>query len=206
MRARLAFLMTMLLFSTTMFSGCIGLVASRELMEQYRGVPEREEVVNPYVFSHKFDSSNPEDIIFNPSPHSIDIDSEVKEMRVFFRVQMPYSEVAGVDTGNITSTVRYVHAILWEPGANKNTDTPFWEENATTDRYPPMKRFYPPFEEGVWELEVKAQGYGVDIAGAVSFHDEFEVSLSVYRPCIMFPEDIDIQDTDEEASAKCVPV
>ncbi|MDP6742320.1 MAG: hypothetical protein QF807_03340 [Candidatus Thalassarchaeaceae archaeon] len=199
MRARLALVLALLCFSTSMLSGCIGLVASRELMEWNRGVPDTDQVTIPYSFEHTFDSTNPEDIIHNPEPKQISVDLEVKEMRVFFRVQMPYSEIGGIDTANVTSTVRYVHAKLWEPDANKNTDTPFWEENTTTDHYPPMKRFYPPFDEGVWELEVRAQGYGwTSPVDQLSFHDEFEVSVSVVRPCILFPE---LEGNDE-----CIPV
>jgi hypothetical protein len=199
MRAAKPIFIAVVLVSMTTFSGCIGLVVSRELMEQVRGVPETEDAVLVYSFDHVFDSTDPEDIIFHPEPHQIRIDSEVKEIQVFFRVQMDFSEIAGFETGNLTSTVRYVHAMLWEPGANKNTDTPYWEENATTDRYPPLQRFSPPFELGVWELEVDAQGYGLDTPiDQISFHDEFEVSVSVIRPCIEFPERAD---PDE-----CIPV
>jgi hypothetical protein len=199
MRAAKPIFLAVILLSMSTFSGCIGLVVSRELMERVRGVPETQEAVVVYGFDHVFDSIDPADIIFHPPPHQIRIDSEVKEIQIFFRVQMDFSEIAGFETGNLTSTVRYVHAMLWEPGANKNTDTPYWEENATTDRYPPLQRFSPPFELGVWELEVDAQGYGWDtFVDQASFHDEFEVSVSVIRPCIEFPERAD---PDE-----CIPV
>ncbi len=199
MRAAKPLFLAAILLSMSLFSGCIGLVASRELMEWNRGVPETKDEVVVFGFDRVFDSTDPADIIFHPQPHQIRIDSEVKEIQVFFRVQMDFSEIAGVETSNLTSTVRYVHAMLWEPGANKNTDTPYWEENATTDRYPPLQRFSPPFEFGVWELEVDAQGYGLDTPiDQISFHDEFEVSVSVIRPCIEFPERAD---PDE-----CIPV
>jgi hypothetical protein len=179
--------------------GCLGLVVSRELMEWNRGVPETDEVVDVYGFDHIFDSTDPQDIIFNPAPSEIRIDNEVKEMRIFFRVKMDLSDIAGIQTNNITNTVRYVHAKLWEPGANKNTDEPFWQDNATSDRYPPVQRKYPPFTPGVWELEVSAQGYGLDLPiDQISFHDEFEVSVSIVRPCIEFPERADPNE--------CIPI
>ncbi len=191
--------LTILLFFSSSLSGCLGLVVSRELMEWTRGVPETDDRVQAFGFNHTFDSADPSDILYNPQPHMIPIDGEVKEMRIFFRVQMDFSEVAGMETNNFTSAVRYVHARLWEPDANKNTETPFWEENATTEKYPPVQRLFPPFKEGVWELEVEAQGYGFDTPiEQFSFHDEFEVSVSIVRPCIVFPE----AGPDDE----CVPV
>jgi len=191
-------LILMLLLSSSL-SGCIGLVASRELMEWTRGVPTTEDKIVPYAFNHTFDSTEIEAIIHNPPPKEIQFDPEVKEIRIFFRVVMDFSEIGGIDTNNLTSTVRYVHARLWEPGADKNIDEPFWQDNATSDRYPPLKRFYPPFEAGIWELEVEAQGYGLTTpVDQISFHDEFEVSVSVVRPCILFPERANPED--------CVPV
>ncbi len=44
MRARLALVLALLCFSTTLLSGCIGLVASRELMEWNRGQPEIDDL------------------------------------------------------------------------------------------------------------------------------------------------------------------
>ena len=191
-------LLVLLLMLSTSVSGCIGLVASRELMEWTRGVPETDDKVQAYGFNHTFESTNL-DTIFNPPPQEIQFDSEVKSIRIYFKVVMDFSEIAGVDTNNLTSTVRYVHARLWEPGADKNVDEPFWQENATSDRYPPQQRFYPPFEVGTWELEVEAQGYGLTTpVDQISFHDEFEVTVSVVRPCIQFPERAD---PDE-----CIPV
>jgi len=189
-------ILTLLL--TSSLSGCIGLVASRELMEWTRGVPETDEKTQAYQFNHTFESTNL-DTFFNDPPKEIEFDSEVKSIRIYFRVVMDFSEIGGIDTNNLTSTVRYVHARLWEPGADKNVDEPFWQENATSDRYPPQQRFYPPFEVGTWELEVEAQGYGLTtIVDQISFHDEFEVSVSVVRPCILFPERANVDD--------CVPV
>lgn len=179
----------LLLMVSTSVSGCIGLVASRELMEWTRGVPTTDNRVEAYQFNHTFDSTDLQAVIFNPPPHEIEFDSEVQEIRIYFRVVMDFSEIGGVDTNNLTSSVRYVHARLWEPGADKDVDEPFWQENATSDRYPPTQRFYPPFEAGTWELEVEAQGYGLTTpVSQISFHDEFEVSVSVVRPCILFPE------------------
>jgi len=199
MRGLRAGLLALILLSMSILPGCLGLVVSRELMEWNRGVPETDEVVDVYGFDHIFDSTDPQDIIFNPAPSEIRIDNEVKEMRIFFRVKMDLSDIAGIQTNNITNTVRYVHAKLWEPGANKNTDEPFWQDNATSDRYPPVQRKYPPFTPGVWELEVSAQGYGLDTPiDQISFHDEFEVSVSIVRPCIEFPERADPNE--------CIPI
>lgn len=199
MRGLRAGLLALILLSMSILPGCLGLVVSRELMEWNRGVPETDEVVDVYGFDHIFDSTDPQDIIFNPAPSEIRIDNEVKEMRIFFRVKMDLSDIAGIQTNNITNTVRYVHAKLWEPGANKNTDEPFWQDNATSDRYPPVQRKYPPFTPGVWELEVSAQGYGLDLPiDQISFHDEFEVSVSIVRPCIEFPERADPNE--------CIPI
>tara|TARA_B100001750_G_scaffold248275_1_gene277957 strand:+ start:2904 stop:3503 length:600 start_codon:yes stop_codon:yes gene_type:complete len=199
MRARLALVLAMLCFSTSLLSGCIGLVASRELMELNRGVPEIDNQMVQYKIENTFDSTEIEAIIFNPEPLIIKIDSEVSEMKVLFRVEIPYSTLAGVDISNFTSEVRYVHARLWEPGANKNTDSPFWEDNATKTYYPQPKKFYPPFEEGAWELEVEAQGYGwTSPVDQLSFHDNFEVSVTLTSPCTIFPESAD--------TGECTPI
>ena len=199
MRRPVALLLLLVLVLSTSFSGCLGLVLSREMMEWSRGPPTENRVVTVYQFNHTFDSTDPADIIFNPEPASIRIDSEVKELRIYFRVQMDWSEIAGFETNNLTGNVRYVHARLWLPDTDKNSDQPFWENNATSDKYPPMQRYYPPFEDGVWELEVEAQGYGVTTpVDQLSFHDEFDVSVSVVRPCIEFPELAE--------SGECIPV
>nr|MBC8437927.1 hypothetical protein [Euryarchaeota archaeon] len=132
MRGAKPILLAVILLSMSFSSGCIGLLAGRELMEWTRGVPEREEVVDVYGFDHTHQRpllADPSDVIFNPEPRQIRIDSEVKEMRIFFRVEMDFSEVAGFETGNFTNAVRYVDAKLWEPGANKLTDEPYWQEN-----------------------------------------------------------------------------
>jgi hypothetical protein len=190
-------LILMLLLSSSL-SGCIGLVASRELMEWTRGAPTTDDKVEVYSFNHIFDSTELQAIIHTPAPEEIQFDSEVKEIRIFFRVVMDCPAPI-IDCSNVTGEVRYVHARLWEPGADKNIDEPFWQDNATSDRYPPLKRFYPPFEAGTWELEVEAQGYGLTTPiDQISFHDEFEVSVSVVRPCILFPERANPED--------CVPV
>lgn len=184
---------------STSLSGCLGLVMSREIMEWNRGEPTEDRVAVVYQFNHTFDSTDPQDIIYNPEPAAIRVDSEVKEIQIYFRVQMDWSEIAGFETNNLTGNVRYVHARLWQPGADKNTDEPYWEDNATTDKYPPMKRYHPPFEEGVWELEVEAQGYGMTTPiDQISFHDEFDVSVTLIRPCVKYPENAE--------SGECIPI
>ena len=181
-------LLTLLLSST---SGCLGLVATRELMEWSRGTPRTSEQTESYSFQHTFNSNSTEleAIIHRPAPQDILFDEHVKEISIYFRVQMDFDEIGEFGLNNFTGSVRYVHARLWEPGANFNTDEPFWEENATSDHYPPTEPFYGPFTPGVWMLEVEAQGYGLDTPIAqVSFHDEFEVIVNVVRPCIVYPE------------------
>ena len=192
-------MLLILLASST--SGCLGLVATRELMEWSRGTPTTSEQTESYSFQHTFSSNSTEleAIIHRPAPQDILFDEQVKEISIYFRVQMDFDEVGEFGLNNFTGSIRYVHARLWEPGANPNTDEPFWEENATSDHYPPIERRYAPFKPGVWVLEVEAQGYGLTAPiEQFSFHDEFEVIVNVVRPCIIYPE--------QPLGAECVPL
>lgn len=192
-------MLLILLASST--SGCLGLVATRELMEWSRGTPTTSEQTESYSFQHTFSSNSTEleAIIHRPAPQDILFDEQVKEISIYFRVQMDLDEIGEFGLNNLTGSIRYVHARLWEPGANINTDEPFWEENATSDHYPPIERRYAPFKPGVWVLEVEAQGYGLTAPiEQFSFHDEFEVIVNVVRPCILYPE--------QPRGTECVPV
>ena len=112
------------------------------------------------------------------------------QLVINFRAQFPWSSQVEEFFGNETNEFRYVEVRLWEPGVKEAGGDPFWEVRATQDY--PLERFTlgnGTFVEGKWVFEVEARGYGITAPiEQLSFHDHFDVYLTITRPCVRFSE------------------
>jgi len=175
-------LLLAILFTTP---GCLGLVVSREMMEDLRVDPSHRNQEVTVGWSYEFDLDNLSSAQYH-NTSDIPIDYTVQDIIVIFRAEFPYN------FQNVTGDLRYVHARLWEPGVRDGGGTPFWELRVTEDQPQIRERWEvgsEPFTSGDWMLEVEAQGYGIDAPiELASFHDQFDVYVTVIRPCVHFAE------------------
>jgi hypothetical protein len=181
-RAALSALLLMLIFA---MPGCLGLVVSRELMEDLRNDPSHRNQEITVGWSYSFNLDDFSSAQYHNTT-DIPIDNTVQEMILIFRAEFPYN------FQNATGDMRYVDARLWEPGARDGGAQPFWQIRVTEDQPQIRERWQDKdvvFESGDWLLEVEAQGYGIDAPiDIASFHDTFDIYVTVIRPCVHFDE------------------
>lgn len=171
--------MTLLLGS---FSGCLGLLQSREWLEDRRDAPVFETKTDSYkeikVFNNLFEWEAYTNTTFIP------IDDSVSEISIYRKVQITGTE----DIGCFESFTRYVRAELYTPSNNlawsidvckdlgASTDPLSMEEGSTT------------FESGNWRLEINARGGGLQ---NTALQDNFQVDINIKRTCLTYPmEDV----------------
>ena len=178
------------LLTSTMTSGCLGLAVQREIMESWRDEPiviEKEETTG---WDHTFESTGFEAADPYEQEELIQFDESVTKLVINFRAQFPWSSQIEEFFGNETNELRYVEVRLWEPGVKEAGGDPFWEVRATQDY--PLERFTlgnGTFIQGKWSFEVEARGYGITApVEQLSFHDHFDVYLTITRPCVRFSE------------------
>ena len=188
MRTRLtAFSLLLMLFFSTISAGCMGLVMQREIMEDMRDEPfviNREEA---YLWDVTFNSDSLESVQYTNQTQIV-FDETVSKLSITFRAQFPYSSILEEVVPNSTNEYRYVEVRVWEPGVKESGGNPFWEEKATQDY--PLERFeFSELSNGNWLVEIDARGYGFDSPiEQASFHDQFDVSVTITKPCVHFAE------------------
>ena len=188
MRTRLtAFSLLLMLFFSTISAGCMGLVMQREIMEDMRDEPfviNREEA---YLWDVTFNSDSLESVQYTNQTQIV-FDETVSKLSITFRAQFPYSSILEEVVPNSTNEYRYVEVRVWEPGVKESGGNPFWEVKATQDY--PLERFeFSELSNGNWLVEIDARGYGFDSPiEQASFHDEFDVSVTITKPCVHFAE------------------
>jgi len=178
------------LLTATLTSGCLGLAVQREVMESMREPPYTFSKAEIFGWEHTFESSGIEAAEPYQRDQLIAFDESVTELVISFRAQFPWSSQVEDVIGNETNEFRYVEARLWEPGVKETGGNPYWEVRATQD-YPqtPFVLGNGTFIEGNWLFEIEARGYGITAPiEQLSFHDSFDVSLTITRPCVRFEE------------------
>lgn len=183
----------LMLVVSTVSAGCLGLVIQREIMENMREEPEVINKEESYFWDITFDSDSIEAIQYtNETP--ITFDDTVSKLTIVFRAQFPYSSILEQVVPNGTNEYRYVEVRVWEPGVKAAGGNPYWEVKATQDY--PLERFeFSDLVNGNWLVEIDARGYGWDSpVDQASFHDHFDMSLTITKPCVRFAE---IHDTGE---------
>ncbi|MBT3477056.1 MAG: hypothetical protein HN458_03850 [Euryarchaeota archaeon] len=159
-------------------SGCLGLLQSREFLENGRDAPKLDTETISYkeikVFVNPFEWEAYTNTTFIP------IDDPVSEISIYRKVQITGTE----DIGCFESFTRYVRAELYTPSNNlawsidvcqdlgASTDPLMMEEDSTT------------FENGNWRLEINARGGGLQ---NTALQDNFEINVIVTRTCLMYP-------------------
>ena len=177
----------LMLVVSTVSAGCLGLVIQREIMENMREEPEVINKEESYFWDITFDSDSIEAIQYtNETP--ITFDDTVSKLTIVFRAQFPYSSILEQVVPNGTNEYRYVEVRVWEPGVKAAGGNPYWEVKATQDY--PLERFeFSDLVNGNWLVEIDARGYGWDSpVDQASFHDHFDMSLTITKPCVRFAE------------------
>jgi len=163
-------------------SGCLGLLQSREFLENGREAPEFNTETTSYkeikVFYNLFEWEGYTNSTF------ISIDDSVNEISIYRKVQITGTE----DIGCFESFTRYVRAELYTPSntlawsidvcedLGASTDPLLMEEGSTT------------FESGNWRLDINARGGGLQ---NTALQDNFEINVIVTRTCLTYPlEDV----------------
>ena len=179
-----------ILLTSTLTSGCLGLALQREVMESWREPPSTFPKEETFGWDHTFESSGVEAAEPFEREELILFDESVTELIITFRAQFPWSSQIEDVIGNETNEFRYVEVRLWEPGVKESGGDPFWEVRATKD-YPQTPFVLGDGEliQGNWLFEVEARGYGITAPiEQLSFHDSFDVYLTITRPCVQFAE------------------
>ena len=191
MRGRTKTLLVLaILLTSTLTSGCLGLALQREVMESWRAPPSTFPKEETFGWDHTFESSGVEAAEPFEREELIMFDESVTELIITFRAQFPWSSQIEDVIGNETNEFRYVEVRLWEPGVKESGGDPYWEVRATKD-YPqtPFVLGDGQLMQGNWLFEVEARGYGITAPiEQLSFHDSFDVYLTITRPCVQFAE------------------
>jgi hypothetical protein len=177
----------LMLVVSTVSAGCLGLVMQREIMESLRDDPEVINKEESYFWDVTFDSDSIEAIQYT-NETQIQFDETVSKLTITFRAQFPYSSILEQVVPNGTNEYRYAEMRVWEPGVKAAGGNPYWEVKATQDY--PLERFeFSDLVNGNWLVEIDARGYGWDSpVDQASFHDHFDMSLTITKPCVRFAE------------------
>ncbi len=159
----------------------------REIMESLRDDPEVINKEESYFWDVTFDSDSIEAIQYT-NETQIQFDETVSKLTITFRAQFPYSSILEQVVPNGTNEYRYAEVRVWEPGVKAAGGNPYWEVKATQDY--PLERFeFSDLVNGNWLVEIDARGYGWDSpVDQASFHDHFDMSLTITKPCVHFAE------------------
>ena len=159
----------------------------REIMESLRDDPVTIPKEESYFWDITFDSDSIEAIQYT-NETQIQFDETVSKLTITFRAQFPYSSILEQVVPNGTNEYRYAEVRVWEPGVKAAGGNPYWEVKATQDY--PLERFeFSDLVNGNWLVEIDARGYGWDsVIDEVSFHDHFDMTLTITKPCVRFAE------------------
>ena len=166
--------LSMLLVSA---SGCLGLLQSREYMEQLRGGVVLDTAIETTVVEHAFTNAE----INAEWNEQFTIDEEVTKIGVYFKTEM-----AGEIIRELLPEVfdfREVSVEIRDPAGEVRY-------NATHDttKTAPYLLIEPDFDgrfaSGEWDIFITGTGGGI-----VSEQDNFLLSVDVTRTCTIYPQD-----------------
>ena len=163
----------------------------REIMESLRDDPEPINKEESTHWDVTFNSDSIEEFqagLIYTNETTIQFDETVSKLTIVFHAQFPYSSILEQVVPNGTNEYRYVEVRVWEPGVKAAGGNPYWEVKATQDY--PLERFeFSDLVNGNWLVEIDARGYGWDsVVDEVSFHDHFDMTLTITKPCVRFAE------------------
>ncbi len=172
---------TVLLSST---SGCLGLIQSREFLEEIRGEKDLRTSIAEYDHYHQFDTFTEIEPYSNST--SIKIDESVTMVTIYQKVTFntfPDNPVFNVTC--LEDFTRYVRAELFDADGVSVWSLDECESVAAkTETFLPE----PTFAQGSWELVIEARGVGIPGTAAV---DRFDIDVTVKRMCVVYPLETD---------------
>ena len=181
-----------LLFFSIPMSGCLSLVAGREMMEGARGLPEVRASSTSYILDHDFVIDGTA-LPFAQAQHSmteqIPVDYTVSEILIVYKVNIQADTLIPEEID-----FRKVEIILiWcdDDGLNCDEDVPLYSQtfyDGEEDQVS-IDRDETSFDDGLWRLQVTGTGIGTDtdtIPGEQ--RDGWRLTATVFRPCLSFPE------------------
>ena len=174
--------MMVMIFLLSSSSGCLGLLQSREVMEDLRGPPETKSESVKYTHEHVFTS------LIDPEEHenttTFEVDESVSEIVIWRKVEITGSDVIeDVFGGCLENYSRYVRADLWAPNTGPG-DSPAWSLDECKNLPANSVEILPPFEAGTWTLDIVARGGGTANS---ALQDQFEISITLTRTCTEYP-------------------
>jgi hypothetical protein len=181
-----------LLFISIPMSGCLSLVAGREMMEGARGEPMVEETSTDFVLNHDFivdGTGLPFDQVQHSMTDQILIDRTVSEILIVFKVNFNFDDIIPEEVDFREVDVR----LLWcdDDGLNcdesdpifSQTETDSWEGSIEIKRDETSA-----FQDGLWRLQVTGTGAGSNTGISGEVQDGWRLTATVFRPCLSFPE------------------
>ncbi len=178
-------IMMVMIFLISSSSGCLGLLQSREVMEDLRGPPDTRSEAIKYTHKHTFTTA---EVQVHENTTTFEVDESVSEIVIYRSVDITASDIIVDIIGDCENITRYVRANLWAPNANSEVEQPVWSIDVCKNLPAATDVITPPFETGTWTLNIVARGGG--FSGTV-FQDKFEISATIKRTCIEYPlEDI----------------
>jgi hypothetical protein len=169
--------MTILLSST---SGCLGLIQSREFLEEIRDDKIERNILSEFDHAHTFDTFTEIQPYSNST--SIPIDETAYEVTIY--VKATFINIPDNPIFNATcfeDITRYIRAELFD-----SNGVSVWSldecENvpARSETFEPEPTFTP----GSWELVIEARGAGVP---TTAIQDKFVINVDVKRVCVVYP-------------------
>ena len=172
-------------------SGCLSLAIGREMMEGARGEPKVYDVTDSYRLAYTF-TTNGIDSYQHSNQTNISIDHTVSDIIINFRVQLDADSILGplgVNISQWTGEERYVEAWLYDAEGSE-----WWHMRTEEDLAMNRSEYESPpltFPSGEWNLVVDSRGFGW-VTDLMEAHDSYELTITLVRPCMTFPESPDI--------------
>ena len=165
-----------MIFLLSSSSGCLGLLQSREAMENLRGEPDTQS--ETIILKHLKVFTNPTDWEVYENTTTFYIDETVSELTVWRRVKITGSDLIGC----LENFTRYVRAELQAPNGQTvwAIDECVSVDPITDDISPDTSGF----ETGNWKLIINARGGGTQ-TGALQ--DFLAIDITIKRTCVQYP-------------------
>jgi len=168
---RITIIAAIVLLTTSMLSGCMGLILARESIEELR------EPAIPSIRYEKISISQVWDTVeaqpFS-SRQTFIVDDSTNRISIYLKVNF--------NAPPILNQSQYVRASLTDAEGVVQ-----WQEDVSSDYEPTEKQLLPApsFAKGEWVLNVEARGYGESFVNQIK--DEFSLRVTVEKSCIQYP-------------------
>jgi hypothetical protein len=171
MMRRMTVVAAILLISTSMLSGCMGLILARESIEELR------EPAIPSIRYEKISITqiwNTLEVQPYTNRSTFIVDESTNRISIYLKVNFNWPA--------LVNQSQFVRATLTDAEG-----TIQWQEDVSSDYEPTEKQLLPApaFAMGEWVLNVEARGYGESFVNQVK--DEFSLRVTIEKSCIQYP-------------------